>query len=112
MMTLTDADIPGRSALLAPFSTTVTGKLATPEGSGAASATSVTLPATAALEPAATTCADCPTAISLTSVSLTDPVTSKTPGVMITIAWVAEPVEPADAPPVPPLDTCWPTVTL
>ena len=45
MTTLTDADIPGRNDGLAPLSTTVTGKLATPEVTVASSATSVTLPA-------------------------------------------------------------------
>src|SRR5580700_9507502 len=99
MITLTEADIPGRSDGLAPLKTTVTGKLATPDVTVASSATSVTLPATASLDPAATTSAGCPTAISLTSVSLTDPVTSKTPGVMITTAWVEVPLVPEDAPP-------------
>src|ERR1700733_15286154 len=112
MTTLTDADIPGRNDGLAPLSTTVTGKLATPEVTVASSATSVTLPGTASLDPAATTCAVCPTAISLTSASLTEPVTSNTPGAMITIACVAEPLEPDDAPPVPPVEICSPSVTL
>ena len=65
MTTLTDADIPGRSDGLAPLSTTVTGNVATPEVTVACSATWVTLPATALLEPAATTSAVCPIAISL-----------------------------------------------
>ena len=60
MITLTDADIPGRSDGLAPLRTTVTGKVATPDVTVASSATSVTLPATASLDPAATTCAVCP----------------------------------------------------
>src|SRR6202034_3992253 len=94
MTTLTDADIPGRSDGLAPVRTTVTGKLATPDVTVASSATSVTFPATASLEPAATTSAVWPIAISLTSVSLTEPVTWKTPGVMMTTAWVAVPLDP------------------
>jgi len=60
MTTLTDADIPGRSAGFAPLRTTVTGKVATPDVTVAASATEDTLPETAALDPAATTCAACP----------------------------------------------------
>src|ERR1700680_2576103 len=106
MTTLTEADIPGRSDGLAPLSTTVTGNVATPEDTLACAATGRPGPATALLEPAATTSAVCPIAISLTSASLPEPVTSKTPGVMITMACVTAPLEPADAPPVPPLDIC------
>ena len=84
---------PAAATGFAPLRTTVTGKVATPGRDRRLLGDLGHLAgARLSLEPAATTCAVCPTAISLTSASLTEPVTSKTPGVMITMACVAVPL--------------------
>src|SRR5581483_4502343 len=98
-MTLIDAEAPACSAGWLPSSVTVTVKVATPEVTVASGAIEVTLPVTASVDPAGSTLARWPTAISPTWASVTVPLTVNMPGVSRTMACVPELDEDADEDP-------------